>query len=237
MKINSSKKTISVSYGDDFDDNETRITYSFKGRYLVKELEVEELYNQETDELITTQVYPVEIDKHPLLADSLPHLTFIQQHTKQPVINSQKTITLKKEPFAITLPGISNARSVFEVKVIASYNEEVFKKAPVNQYNTSILSSSNTFAVGINSPMLIIDDSGHNMLYYDTTRKGNLKPLRKINEQLSVFQAEIDKMHNGHKELTISEMDKPIYMVIYINKNGNLKIDENEIYYLTLYFK
>ena len=44
-------------------------------------------------------------------------------------------------------------------------------------------------------------------------------------------------MHNGDREITLSEIDKPIYMVIYINKNDNQKIDENEIYYLTIYFK
>lgn len=237
VKINSSKKTITVSFGDDFEDRETRITYSFKGRKLIKELELEVFYNQETDEITTTQVYPVEISKYPLLANNLPYLTFVQQYTKQSVINTQQTITLKKEPFTITLPGLSNGNPAFEIKIIASYNESIFEEVPVSEINRSILSNSNTFAVGINSSVLIIDESGHNMLYYDINKEGNLKPIKKINDQLSVFQAEINKMHNGDKELTISKMDKPIFMIIYINKNDNLKIDENEIYYLTLLFE
>jgi antitoxin component YwqK of YwqJK toxin-antitoxin module len=237
VKINSSKKTITVSFGDDFEDRETRITYSFKNRKLIKNLELEVFYNQETDEITTTQVYPVQVDKYPLLANNLPYLTFVQQHSKQPVINTQQTITLKKEPFTITLPGLSNGNPAFEVKIIASYNESIFEEVPVSEINRSILSNSNTFAVGINSSVLIIDDSGHNMLYYDINKEGNLKPIKKINDQLSVFQAEINKMHNGDREMTISEIDKPIYMVIYINKNDNLKIENNEIYYLTLLFK
>jgi antitoxin component YwqK of YwqJK toxin-antitoxin module len=237
VKLNSPKKTITVSFGDDFEDRETRITYSFKGRKLIKELELEAFYNQETDEITTTQVYPVQIDKYPLLTNNLPQLTFVQQDTKQLVIDTQKTIILKKEPFTITLPGLSNGKTVFEVKIIVSYNENIFKEVPINQINTSILSSSNTFAVGINSSVLIIDDSGHNMLYHDITKEGNLKPIKKINNQLSVFQVEINKMHNGDREMTLSEIDKPIYMVIYINKNDNQKIDNNEIYYLTLLFK
>ncbi len=189
MKINSPKKAITVSFGDDFEDRETRITYSFKNRKLIKNLELETLYNQETDEIITTQVYPVQVDKYPLLANNLPYLTFVQQHSKQPVINTQQTITLKNEPFTITLPGLSNGNPAFEVKIIASYNESILEEVPISEINRSILSNSNTFAVGINSSVLIIDDSGHNMLYYDINKEGNLKPIKKINDQLSVFQA------------------------------------------------
>ena len=236
IEINKSEKTLKATF------ETATITYDFSKNIPIKKLMIEEVYHRELDTILVTQIFPISINKHPLLADDLPPINFIQKNSKQQIIKSYQKVNLKKEPFFITFSGLVNNKKPpygFNVKVTASYNKDIFKKAIVNQREeeTSIFGRANTFAAGGNNPFFIIDNNGHNILYYDNTPDDTLEYIKNINKKVLLLQFTIDKIHDGIKEKTISEINKPIYMIIYIDKNENLKIDKNEIHYITIVFK
>jgi len=240
VAINASEKTIKASFRKKFEDYTTYKTYDFLNKKLIKKLVVEKVYHQRIDTTLVTQTFPLQLEKYPLLADNLPSLNFIQQNKVQQITKPYQEIVLKKEPFSITFPGLLDNEDIFgfKVKITASYNKEIFKKAIVNkrEEDTSIFRTGTTFAMGANEP-LILDGDGHNIFYYDDTSDDNLVYLKNINEQVLLLEFNIDKLQDENKNFAISNIKKPIYMIIYMDKNNNLKIDKNEIHYISLLFQ
>lgn len=65
IKIDASNKVINVTFQEEFNESFKQITYGFSKNNLIKQLEVEEVYHQKTDTLMSRQVYPLNIDDYP----------------------------------------------------------------------------------------------------------------------------------------------------------------------------
>ena len=241
IEMISSENVFKASFQNQYERQKRYITYRFLNHKLKTKSVVEEVYHQELDTTITTQLFPKDLAKHPLLDNQLPTLTILQQNNTHEINNMYQDVILTKQPFSIAFPGLVNKIPPFGFcsKVTASYQKDIFKKASINQREeeTSIFSSVATFASGGNKPYFIIDENGHNILFYDETEEDTLDLVRNINNVVKLLQFDIDRIHDGDEEKSITALNKPIYMVIYMDKNGNLKIDENEIHYLSLKFK
>ncbi len=237
LEVNVSDKTITTTTNRNIiDDHKSYVTYEFLNDKLIRKLEIEEVYHQGRDTTFRTQIFPVPVDDFPLLDENLPPITFVQKSKQEQITNTHQTVVLQKEPFSIVFPGLINSTfpKDFNVKITASYDKNVFKKARVNhkEEDTSIFEEGTTFARAPNE--LIVYDEGHNLFYYDKTQDANLDYLKNISENVLLLQLEINKMHDGDEEQNMSEINKPIYMVIYMDKNENKKIDDDEIFYVTV---
>ncbi len=197
-----------------------------------------EVYHDVKDTTFLTQIFPAPVNNFPLLDNSLPPITFVQKNDKHQITDTHQSVKLKKSSFSIVFPGLINNTfpNDFNVKVTASYDKEVFKKAKINQReeDTSIFGNITAFAMGSNNPFFIIDGDGHNVLYYDHTEHASLDYIKNINKDVLLLQFDIDKVHAENQEQNISRITKPIYMIIYMDKNLNKQIDEKEIFYVTI---
>lgn len=71
-------------------------------------------------------------------------------------------------------------------------------------------------------------------MYFTTV--DTLDAIKNSSEKVLLLQFSIDKIQDEVKEKPISEIYKPIYMIMYMDKNENLKIDKKEIHYITIEF-
>lgn len=238
LEIRSSDHTLKAQFKNRFEGQKRYFTYHFLNNTLKTTSIVEELYNYELDTIIKTQLFPKDVARYPLLDDNMPNLNVVQHNNVQKIHQLYQDINLTKSPFSITLPGLTNTKPPFGfcAKVTASYHKSIFDMAKINQREeeTTIFSNGTTFAGGANKPYFIIDNSGHNMFYYDDSVDDTLDLVKDINNKVKLLQFDIDTIHDGGKDKPLTTLQKPLYMVIYMDKNGNLKIDENEIHYLTL---
>lgn len=236
--INASEKSIKGTISERFEDKFTQITYSFSKNELIKKLAIEHVYHSEKDTTIVTQLYPVPVQDFPLLDSSLPPITFIQNGNEQVVTGTDKTITLKKAPFSITLPGLlyKESSKEFMIKVMASYDMTIFNIAEINQKveETPFYGLYATIAYDRNDPELYLSQEGYNVLFYDNSNDDTLNYIKNLNEEVLLLQFPIDSVFDEGTSVPISEVNKHIYMVIFIDKNENFKIEKGELYYINL---
>lgn len=241
LEITPPEHALKAQFKSKYEGQKRYFTYHFLNNTLKTTSIIEEVYNYELDSIITTQIFPKDIAIYPLLDNTLPALNIVQHNNIQDITNLHQEITLTKHPFSIIFPGLVNTKPPFGfcAKVTASYQKAIFKKASINQREeeTSIFNNGTTLAGGANNPYFIIDDSGHNIFYYDATKDDTLDLVENINNTVKLFQFHIDKIHDGEEEIPVSALHAPLYMVIYMDKNRNLKIDKNEIHYVTLNFQ
>lgn len=238
--INAAENSISVTLSSDMEEQILIKSFTISEGKLIPSLEIEKVYHREKDTTIITQIFPIPLDKFPLLATNLPFPTIVQQGKEQQMESSHQEIVLQKESFSIRFPGIIDSGSFndFRVMVTASYSNEVFKRASIGQKeeDSTIFGIASSFAGGANKPLFIIADDGNNLFYYDNTLEDTLTYLKNINEKVLLLEFDVDKLHDGDKETTVSELNNPLYLVMYVDKNQNQKIDIGEIHYVTLLF-
>lgn len=235
--FNPSEKSVEVTYDSRFSDQFTLVTYHFQKNKLIKRKEIEKVYHREKDTTIITQLFPVPVHKYPLLDPTLPPISIVQHGKEQAVTNINQTIKLKKDSFSITFPGMlyKEGSHVFVAKVMASYDMTIFNVAEVDQKeeDTPFHGEYASIAYDPNDPELYVSDDSYNLLYYDDSNDDNLSYIKNLNQSVFLVQLTIDKIFDDGKSVPISEINKPTYLVIFIDKNENKKIEQNEINYIT----
>ena len=238
IEINTSEKTIKGTIRERFKHDKNHLTFGFEKNKLIKKLEIEEIYHQEKNITSMTQIFPVPVDDFPLLNPNLPPISIIQQEKEQLVMGTDQTIALKKVPFSIRLPGLlfKESSKEFRTKVMASYDRTVFNVAEINQKveDTPFYGMYATIAYDRNTPELYLSLEGYNVLFYDSSEDDTLSYVKNINEDVMLLDFAVSFIHNDGVSIPISEVNKPIYMVVFIDKNENYKVDANEINYLIL---
>lgn len=241
VEVNAQESTITATFVNEYEDQSIIHTYGFSGIEMDTIKSIASIYHREIDTIVATQIYPHPVNTYPLLNKNLPPLKISQDKMLHEITTSSKEVVLKKEPFSIVFPGMAHDASPFgfNVKITATYDKGLFENdlTSLKAEDVPFFKKGTTYAAGGKKPLFIIDESGHNILYYDETAYATLSIKESIHKKLLLLEYTIEKIFDEDAEKTIYEIEQPIYLVVYIDKNQNLKIDEEELFYLTLNFE
>lgn len=188
---------------------------------------------------VTTQIYPQSIKKFPLLGLVKP-VVFIIQGSKRYELNPSKNIpiTLEKQPFSIeyiTYPYTEGYNN-YCTQLSASYNLETSNLVKTNVLleDIAFFKGGTTMAIGYND--LPVKDYGH-FVFIDSEAYKNVVLKEKISDDLYKYEY-IVKEIDGNALNESFTINKPnIYLNIVTDKNLNNRIEQGELFKLTLNFK
>ena len=126
-------------------------------------------------------------------------------------------VSLERAPFTIIIPKSKDAKLI---RLVTSTSESIFDKLRINEniHSMEYFVSGSGYAQYNFSPNLVLSGKGHHYLTEDR--------LRVIDD---AYNIDISKIYEKYekKDYHISHWKRPIYMIIFYDKNGNSIIDKD----------
>ena len=172
----------------------------------------------------------------PLLKEGLPPITFIQKGKRQELVKSYQTITLEKEPFTITFPGLAVEEATQEYHptqiALVTYHEPLRKIiAGMRTEDTVPFAPATGMAMDYNAHYLIVSADAHNYLFYNEAGNTRLELSKKLQGDVLLLKYTVEAIYFNGTEYNIKDFppDFPLYLIIFIDKNQNDIIEEGEL--------
>lgn len=251
LKIVDKNKIAVYDFGNLRNEIRTSIatTYNTSDIHHLKKVKViEDINFIEQGTIITTQLYPVDYKKYPLLDESLPPISLLQNNKETVIEKEYQEITLKNgQPFSFTFTGdISKERypDGFYIKVHVTLHKKNFEEVDegVIEQNISFFGLGHTLA--ITKRAFAIEDNANNLWIYKNggSKYSNLTKETLLNNNLYTFSHLVDTIPNYTKNSKSADFlrnnteNKPLYVVFFIDKNRNKRLDKNEFFKVKLMF-
>jgi len=233
------------SYDDDYVEYKTNTIYQItkEGKLIkIEEFDYTTTYNEDDKKTIITQTYPPQFDKFPLLNPDLPKIAFIQNGKKQVLDKAYKEIKLRRAPFTITLPLIDNTKikdGFYSARITASTNIEIIDKAQVGTRTKKTVFFALGTAMATVKADLYTSEEGHNALAYEDSKFDKVKIIKTLKNTILLVSFDVESI----KEIALKNNPKnpffkqPFYLLIFIDKNLNERIEERELHKVKLILK
>lgn len=209
----------------------------------------------EDEKIIRTQIVPAPITEYPLLDKQLPNIAFVQNGVKHYLDKSYKEIKLNKTPFSILVPLMEanefvpkkkrDLHNYYVLKIIGSTDKKLLDYINDNDIIPETYFSNSGNGLACENDELCLNKESNNHLVYEKTTDydGRLTVAKNINDKVSLFKKTINKIHfeNGETlnliDSTTSALYKePIYLLLFIDKNLNYRVEEDELHKVKLSF-
>lgn len=226
-----------------------KTTYNTSDIYNLEKIKIlENVYFTNEDTIVTTQLYPIDYKKYPLLDESLPPI-LLKQKSKQTIIDQEyQEITLEKGlPFTITFTGDASKKhypSLFSIKVHVTLNEKNLEEVYEGVFEKHIPFFSPGNSMAVSKIAFAIDDNSNNIWVYDKASEyNNIQKKHLIKDSLYTFSYVVDTIPNYNENnseidfLRNNASNKPMYAVIFIDKNRNKRLETNEFFKVKFNFE
>jgi len=232
------------SYDDDYVEYKTVTTNTItKNGELIKIKEIDTVTTFNNDEVNKTirQIFPLQINKFPLLNSNLPKIAFIQNGKKQVLEQSNQEIMLKKFPFSITFPLIDNTKikdAYYNTRITASPDKRLLEKVKVGTRTKKTAFFALGTSMAAIKTNLHVDNEGHNALAYENLEYDRVKIIKRMDNNVILVSFDV----NSVKEIALKDypqdkfLKQPLYLLIFIDKNLNERIETDELNKVKLLF-
>ena len=264
VDFDSNSKMISLNLRQWYDEDEAYFEYLTVAKYkltkndqLIKQTVIvtELITIDDKEKTATTQLYPAQIDKYPLLDSNLPKITFAQDGEKYNLDKEYQEISLNRNPFSLQFPMMEADEFVpkekqalkryYTTKIMASTDEYLLDLVHINSIIEGTYFLNNGNGLACENDELCLDDEGFNNLVYQNTPDydNKLIKINKLNSKVSVFEFKINRLffeEGKSLNLNVSTPNKlyqkPLYLLIFIDKNLDNRIEKNELQKVKLTF-
>ncbi len=197
--------------------------------------EVESVIDEADDVSNATKIYSVA--DFPLLKEGLPPITFIQNGKRQELVKSYQTITLEKAPFTITLPGMAVEEATQDyhpTQMALVTDREPLRNISVGMRteDTVPFAPATGMAMDYSAHYLIISADAHNYLFYNEAGNTRLELSERIGGDVLLLKYMVEALFFNGTEYSMQDFPHdnfPLYLIIFIDKNKNEKIDAGEL--------
>ena len=173
----------------------------------------------------------------PLLKEGLPPITFIQNGKRQELLKPYQSITLEKEPFTITFPGMAveeAAEKYHPTQMTLVTDRDSMRNISVGMMSedTVPFAPATGMAMDYDAHYLIISADAHNYLFYNEAGNSRLELSKKIEGDVLLLKYTVDALFFNGTEYSMQDFphdDFPLYLIIFIDKNENERIEKGEL--------